>query len=59
MDPRYGQALYVYPSLLKDGRICLYIQILDDYTGSIRILLSPEGDSLTLYMRKIEESLFS
>ena len=58
-DPKYGQALYVYPSLLKDGRICLYIQILDDYTGSIRILLSPEGDALTLYMRKIEESLFS
>lgn len=58
-DPRYGQTLYVYPSLLNDGRICLYIQILDDYTGSIRILLSPEGDSLTLCMRKIEESLFS
>ena len=58
-DPKYGQALYIHPCLLKDGNICLYIQILDDYTGSIRILLSPEGDSLTLYMRKIEESLFS
>ena len=58
-DPKYGQALYVYPSLLKDGNICLYIQILDDYTGSIRLILSPDQDSLTLYMRKIEESLFS
>ena len=58
-DPKYGQALYTCPCLLKDGRICLYVQILDDYTGSIRILLSPEGDALTLYMRKIEESLFS
>jgi hypothetical protein len=59
VDPRYGQALYTYPCLLKDGNICLYVQILDDYTGSIRMVLSPQGDRLTLYLRKIEESLFS
>lgn len=57
-DPKYDQALYIYPSLLKDGNICLYIQILDDYTGSIRIVLSPDQDLVTLYIRKIEESLF-
>lgn len=59
VDPRYGQALYTYPCLLKDGNICLYVQILDDYTGSIRMVLSPQRDRLTLYLRKIEESLFS
>lgn len=58
-DPKYHQKLFVRTCGLMDGSLYQYLQILGDYVGSIRILIRGDGEHLTIYLRKIEESLFS
>lgn len=58
-DPRYHQKLYVTSAGLKDGSLYLFAQILDEYVGSIRILIQGGSGKITVYLRKIEESVFT
>ena len=58
-DPKYHQRLHVRTSALKDGSLYQYVQIQDEYLGSIRILIQGGNGKITIYLRKIEESLFS
>ncbi len=58
-DALYHQKLYVSTSPMKDGSLYQYVQILDEYVGSIRVLIQGDGTHLTVYLRKIEESLFA
>ena len=57
-DPVYGQTLYVLTSPLFDGGLYQHIQILDEYVGCIRLLIHGGSDRITVYLRKIEESLY-
>ena len=58
-DPRYHQKLFIRTSALRDGSLYQYLQIRDDYLGSIRILIHGDGEHITVYLRKIEESLYT
>ena len=58
-DPKYHQRLHVRTSALRDGSLYQYVQIQDEYLGSIRILIQGGDGKITIYLRKIEESLFS
>ena len=58
-DPRYHQKLFIQTSAMRDGSLYQYLQIRDDYLGSIRILIHGDSRHITVYMRKIEESLYS
>ena len=58
-DPKYHQNLYVFTSGLNDGSLYQYVQIQDEYLGSIRVLIHGGDGKITVYLRKIEESLFS
>ncbi len=58
-DPKYHQKLYVFTSPLLDGSLYQYVQIMNDYLGSIRIMIQGNDGKITVYLRKIEETLFS
>ncbi len=58
-DPKYHQKLYITTSPLDDGSLYQYIQIMDEYLGSIRVLIHGDQKNITIYLRKAEESLFS
>ena len=45
--------------VLHDGCLYLYVQIMETCIGNIRIVIKPSDGNLTIYMHKIEESLFS
>ncbi len=53
-----NQTLYTTGRTLPDGSLYLNVKILDEYVGSIHILIRSDENSATLYLRKIEESLF-
>ncbi len=55
----YDQTVYTRAFPQPDGSLYLRIAILDDYVGSIHILINAAKDNATLYLRKIEESLYS
>ena len=56
-EPRYGQDLRIWSSVMADGSLYLYAQIFGEYLGSIRMLLSVSEDRLTLHMNRIEETV--
>jgi hypothetical protein len=58
-DPRYHQKLFIRTSAMRDGSLYQYLQIRDDYLGSIRILIHGGEGHITVYLRKIEESLYA
>ncbi len=58
-DPRYHQRLFVQTFPLEDGSLYLFLQILDESVGSIRILIQGGNGTVTVYLRTVEESLFS
>lgn len=55
----YGQQIHTTAMIQPDKSLYINVQILDEYTGSIHILIKPEGDRLCMYLRKIEESLYT
>ena len=58
-EPHYGETFYVWNRVLHDGCLYLYVQIMETCIGNIRIVVKPSDGKLTIYMHKIEESLFS
>ena len=58
-EPHYGETFYVWNRVLRDGCLYLYVQIMETCIGNIRIVIKPSDGKLTIYMHKIEESLFS
>jgi hypothetical protein len=58
-EPHYGETFYVWNRVLRDGCLYLYVQIMETCIGNIRIVIKPSDGNLTIYMHKIEESLFS
>ena len=58
-EPHYGETFYVWNWVLHDGCLYLYVQIMETCIGNIRIVVKPSDGKLTIYMHKIEESLFS
>ena len=58
VDPKEHQKLYVRTSPCIDGGLYVHAQILDEYVGSIRFLIHGSQNNITVYIRKIEESLY-
>ncbi len=59
VDPKYGQTIYTQAYPQKDGSLYLRAQILDDYCGAIHFVIRRKKEQACLYMRKVEESLYS
>ena len=58
-EPHYNETFYVWNRVLRDGCLYLYVQIMETCIGNIRIVIKPSDGKLTIYLHKIEESLFS
>ncbi len=56
-DPGYHQDLFTKSSVMQDGSLYLYVQIMDEYLGNIRMLLSGSAGRLTVHMNRIEETI--
>ncbi len=59
IDPKYGQKLFSKKNLLADGSLLVDVQILSDFTGSVRFLIKTGGERIFLYSRKVEETYFN
>ncbi len=57
-DAVYHQKLYIHTSSLKDGSLYQYVQIFGEYVGSVRVLVHGADGRITVYLRKIEETLY-
>ncbi len=57
-EPLYGQPLFIRAVPQPDGSLFVDAQILGDYVGSLRMLLHGDGRRITLFIRRIEETVF-
>lgn len=57
--PGYDQFYCASGAFLRDGSLYVKFHILDEYCGSVHMQFYFNDDTLTVFMKKIEESLFS